>query len=214
MLNKRVKQVILETKEKKEKLLIEKKIVKSRMLIIFESEENIKNFNRLPKEKKEKIAFKVFEEINYLSENGLLNEQLSDFLGKIFGNALGGIGQTIAEPLVDSLLSSIGLTGYFKNFLVSFITSNPLRLAKALTSCEELTKLVSESLAEAIVMKIQNDTGFQGQGLSFIRNTLGGVIRDVKFIQLIENQISSVVCSLYDKMTDKASGVYSKLKGL
>ena len=41
-----------------------------------------------------------------------------DFLGKIFGNSLGGIAQTIVEPMVNSLLSGIGLEGYFKDFLV------------------------------------------------------------------------------------------------
>jgi hypothetical protein len=135
-----------------------------------------------------------------------------DFLGKIFGNSLGGIFQTVAEPLINSLLSGIGLGGYFKDFLVSFITTNPARLAKAMKSCEELTKLVAEALSEAVFMMIQRQQGLEGQGYTFLRNALGGAVKDYGFIQSIEKQISGIVCELFGKMNDKASGVYDKLK--
>lgn len=212
MLDKNIKKAILETKERKEKLLIEENLVKSRIMMIFESEKNIKNFHSLPKKKQEKIAYKLLEEINYLQETNLLNEQLMDFLGKIFGNSLGGIFQTVAEPLINSLLSGIGLGGYFKDFLVSFITTNPARLAKAMKSCEELTKLVAEALSEAVFMMIQRQQGLEGQGYTFLRNALGGAVKDYGFIQSIEKQISGIVCELFGKMNDKASGVYDKLK--
>lgn len=212
MLDKNIKKAILETKEKKEKLLIEENLVKSRIMMIFESEKNIKNFHSLSKKKQEKIAYKLLEEINYLQETNLLNEQLMDFLGKIFGNSLGGIFQTVAEPLINSLLSGIGLGGYFKDFLVSFITTNPARLAKAMKSCEELTKLVAEALSEAVFMMIQRQQGLEGQGYTFLRNALGGAVKDYGFIQSIEKQISGIVCELFGKMNDKASGVYDKLK--
>ena len=212
MLDKNIKKAILETKEKKEKLLIEENLVKSRIMMIFESEKNIKNFHSLSKKKQEKIAYKLLEEINYLQETNLLNEQLMDFLGKIFGNSLGGIFQTVAEPLINSLLSGIGLGGYFKDFLVSFITTNPARLAKAMKSCEELTKLIAEALSESVFMMIQRQQGLEGQGYTFLRNALGGAVKDYGFVQSIEKQISGIVCELFGKMNDKASGVYDKLK--
>lgn len=212
MLDKNIKKAILETKEKKEKLLIEEKLVKGRIMMIFESQKNIDNFHSLSKVKQEKIAYKLLEEINYLQETNLLNEQLMDFLGKIFGNSLGGIFQTVAEPLVNSLLSGIGLGGYFKDFLVSFITTNPARLAKAMKSCEELTKLIAEALSEAVFMMIQRQQGLEGQGYTFLRNALGGAVKDYGFVQSIEKQISGIVCELFGKLNNKASGVYDKLK--
>jgi hypothetical protein len=192
MLKKEIKKSILETKEKKEKLLIEQKLVESRIMMIFESKSNIKNFKKLSEQKQQKMAYALFEEIGYLEEQGLMNEQVWDFLGKIFGNSIGGIAQTIVEP--------------------SFITSNPLRLAKALKSCEELTKLIAESLTEAVVMMIQREKGLSGQGYTFIRNALGGAVKDYKFVESLEKQLSSTVCSVFDKMNDKASDVYGKLK--
>jgi len=212
MLKKDIKKSLLETKEKKEKQLIEQKLVKSRITMIVESEGNMKNFHLLSEEKQFKISYSILEEIGYLEEQGLMTEQVWDFLGKIFGNSVGGVAQTIVEPLVNSLLSSIGLGGYFKDFLVSFLTSNPLRLAKALKSCEELTKLIAESLTEAVFMMIQREKGLSGQGYTFIRNALGGAVKDYKFVESLEKQLSSTVCSLFGKMNDKASGVYDKLK--
>lgn len=212
MLKKDIKKSLIEAKERKEKQLIEEKLVKSRILMIVESEGNMKKFHLLSEEKQFKISYSIFEEIGYLEEQGLMTEAVWDFLGKIFGNSVGGVAQTIVEPLVNSLLSSIGLGGYFKDFLVSFITSNPLRLAKALKSCEELTKLIAESLTEAVVMMIQREKGLSGQGYTFIRNALGGAVKDYKFVESLEEQLSTIVCSLFGKMNDKASGVYDKLK--
>jgi hypothetical protein len=212
MLQKKIKESLLEVKNKKETILIEQNLIRSRIMMIVESEDNIKNFHSLPKSKKTKIANKLIQEIAYLQETSLLNEELMGFLSKIFGNSLSGILQTVVEPMVNSLLSGIGLEGYFKDFLVSFITSNPTRLAKALKSCDELTKLIAEALSEAVFMMIQRQQGLEGQGYTFLRNALGGAVKDTKFIQSIEGQISGIVCQLFGKMNDKASGVYDKLK--
>ena len=119
MLEIKVKRAILETKERKEKLLIEQNLVKSRIFMIFESEENIKKFNSLHKSKQEKLAYKLISEINYLQETNLLNEQLKDFLGKIFGDGFTGIFQTIIDPIVNSLMKSLQLADYFKESLKS-----------------------------------------------------------------------------------------------
>ena len=81
MLEIKVKKAILETKEKKEKLLIEQNLVKKRIIMVFESENNIKKFSSLSKVKREKIAYKLLSEINYLQDTNMLNEDLKDFMG-------------------------------------------------------------------------------------------------------------------------------------
>lgn len=211
-LNVKIRKSIIETKEKKDKLLIEQKLVESRIMMIVGSESNAKNFHNLSEEKQQKMMYSLLEEIDYLDEQGMLNEQLMDFLGKIFGNSFGSAVETIVEPLVNSLLSSLGLGGYFKNFLVSVITTNPLELAKALKSCEALTSLVTKGVIEAVVMMIKQDKGLSGSGYTFIRNALGGAVADTKFAESLNKQLSGVVCELFDKMNDKASGVFNKLK--
>jgi len=213
MLKKDIKKVILETKEKKEKLLIEQKIVKNRIMMIFESEENIKNFHLLPETKKQKLANALFMEVAYLDEQGILNEQLWDILKGIFGNSLGAATETFVEPAINSILGAIGLGDtYFGRFIVSILTTNPLRLAKALKDCKELTKLIAESLGEAVVMMVQKQQGLEGNGYTFLRNALLGVLQDSAFATKLEEQMSSIVCEVFGKMNDKASDVYDKLK--
>ena len=129
MLETQIKRAILEAKDNKEKSLIEENLVKNRILMIIESEDNIKNFDKLPKKKQEKIAYSLFEEVNFLSENNILNEQLMDVLGKLFGNSFSAIAQTVVEPLVGSLLGKLGLGGFFKDFIPSFIALPLLKIA-------------------------------------------------------------------------------------
>lgn len=212
MLEKQVRKAILETKDNKEKLLIEENLVKSRILMIVESENNIKDFHKLPKKKQEKIANSLLEEISFLSENNILNENLMDMLGKIFGSSFSGIVQTAIEPIVGNLLGKLGLGGFFKNFLTSFLVSKPQRLALALKDCNELTKLITEALSEALVMMLQEKTGMEGKGYSFMRNALGDAIKETAFMTSLENQLSGTVCGVFGDYNKKATEVYNKLK--
>lgn len=215
MIEKRIKKTLLEVKEKKEKLLIEESLVKKRIFTIVESEEIIDNFEFLPEGKKMKISINLMEEIRFLDENKILNEELMGYLTKLFGNnLLSSASQTIVEPMVGNLVGKLGLSGFFKDFITSFIVSDPRRLAKALKSCEELTKLIAESLAEAFVMSMQRKAGVEGKGYSFLRNALGGAIKDSVFVSKLEDQLSSVVCNLFSNYTKKASGVYDSLKSV
>jgi hypothetical protein len=212
MLETQIKRAILEAKDNKEKSLIEENLVKNRILMIIESEDNIKNFDKLPKKKQEKIAYSLFEEVNFLSENNILNEQLMDVLGKLFGNSFSAIAQTVVEPLVGSLLGKLGLGGFFKDFITSFLVSDPRRLALALKDCKELTKLISEALSEALVLMLQKQTGLEGAGYSFMRNALGDTIKETTFISNLENQLSGIVCGVFSGYNKKATDVYNKVK--
>lgn len=212
MLEKKIKRAILEAKDNKERLLIEENLVKSRILMIIESENNIKNFNKLPKKRQEKIAHSLLEEIRFLDENNILNEQLMDVLGKLFGNSLSSMTQTIVEPMVKSLLGKLGLGGFFGNFITSFLVSDPRRLALALKDCKELTKLVTEALSEALVQMLQEKQGLEGKGYDFMRNALGGAIKETTFMTNLENQLSGIVCNVFSGFNKKAADVYDKVK--
>jgi len=88
MLNIQIKRAILEAKEIKEKSLIEKSLIKDRILMIVESEENIKNFKFLPNKKQEKIVSELIHEIRFLQQNGILKEGLRSTLREILGNQI------------------------------------------------------------------------------------------------------------------------------
>ncbi len=210
MLKKEIRNRLLEQKVKKESQLIESKIVESRLFIIISSKES---FDSLSEEKKAKVVFEFFSEMRVLQEQGLISEQFGEILGKLFGQAPSGITQAFVEPLVSSILGWFGLSGYFLQFVTSFIVSDPARLARATKDCKELTKLIAEALSEAMVIMIQQSQGLEGKGHSILRNTLGGAIKETTFVQSLEEKLSEGVCGLFDKYTGNAENVLDKIKG-
>ena len=212
-LNKEIKKALVEAKEQKERRLIEESLIKSKIMMICESEENIKNFDSLTKTKQRKIANAILTEI-ILSDDQLLNEGLWDAITSLFGSSFSGLAQMIGEPIVNSILGALGMEdGYFKSVMISFFTKNWGRLAKALRGdCKELTGLVAESLVEGMVIQLANSKGMTGAGYTFLRNTLEDAIHSTSFIQGLENSLESTVCGLLNKFTGKATEIASKLK--
>jgi len=213
MLKKDKRRALLETKEKKESILIENKIVESRILMIFESRDKINNFNQLSKSEKRKVTNSLVKEIHYLGQNGLINEGFMDILKGLFGGLLGSVAETAAEPLVNSLLSAIGFksNGFMKKFVISFLTSNPKDLMNAFSDCKLMTKLLTRSLIEGMVMMFQQDTEKGGYIYDFIRNELGKLIEDSSIGSSLENKFSGVVCDMFSKFTGRAETVANKL---
>jgi hypothetical protein len=216
MLEKKIRKSLIETKERKEKLLIEEKLIKDRLSMVFEGIKSEKHFKGLSEEKQLKLSVKFIQEVSYLMESGIINEDV-DFGGllkSIFGNAFGGVAQTMVEPLINSVLSSIGFgDGFIKNFLISYLTSRPSDVIKSFSDCNLMAKLVGQCIVEAMVMTMQRKSGYGGFGYDLIRNTLGGAIKDTAFMKGIETGIEDIVCNLFSKFTDNAKEVVTKLEG-
>jgi hypothetical protein len=214
MLEKQIKKSLIETKEKKERRLIEESLVKSRISIITEGITNIEDFNNLSENKKLKMSIKFLQEMSYLETNGLITEQnFSSILQSIFGGAFGNITQTLVEPFLEKILKGIGFeSGYIRNFLVSFLTSKPSEIIKAFSDCKLMTKLVASGIVESIVKTVQEEKGFSAPGYDLIRNTMGDVLRNVEFVSGLEKGLENTICSLIGKFTDNAEKVAEKLK--
>lgn len=209
-MKKEIRKKLLEEKKKKDSQLIENRIVENRLSLVLGSKNN---FVSLDEEKRLKVIFEFLNEVKSLNEQGLVNEQFGEILGKLFGQAPSGITQAFVEPLVGSILGWFGLGGYFKDFVTSFIVSDPARLAKATKDCKELTKLIAESLAEALTIMLQRAQGLEGKGHSILRNVLGGAIKETSFVSNLEEKLSDGVCSLFDKYSGNAENVLDKIKG-
>lgn len=210
MLKKDIRKKLLEEKQKKNSQLIESKIVENRLSIILGPKEK---FQSLEEEKKLKVIFEFLSEVRNLDQKGLINEQFGEILGKLFGQAPSGVTQAFVEPLIGSILGWFGLGGYFKDFVTSFIVSDPGRLARATKDCKELTKLIAESLAEALAIMLQRAQGLEGKGHSILRNVLGGAIKETTFVSSLEEKLSEGVCGLFDKYSGNAENVLNKIKG-
>ena len=210
MIKKEIRKKLLEEKKRKESQLIENRIVENRLSLVLGSKNN---FMSLDEEKRLRVIFEFLSEVRSLNEQGLVNEQFGEILGKLFGQAPSGITQAFVEPLVGSILGWFGLGGYFKDFVTSFIVSDPARLAKATKDCRELTKLIAESLAEALTIMLQRAQGLEGKGHSILRNVLGGAIKETSFVSNLEEKLADGVCSLFDKYSGNAENVLDKIKG-
>jgi hypothetical protein len=218
MLKRNIRRAIVEAKERKETLLIEQQIIKSRIMIIVEDVNNIRNFKKLPKSKQEKLAFTLFREFAYLQNNLLITEEINflDILKNLFGNVFGKSAiETIAEPLVDKILIAIGFKseGIVKKSVISLLTTDPRKLIAAFQDCHLMTKLLLESFAEGLLMKMQDEAQKGSMIYDYIRNTLGGKISELDFVNSLESKISEPVCSLFSKFSDNAKEIVTKLQG-
>lgn len=215
MLDKEIKKALKEVKEKKENSLIKEDIIEKRLLMIFEKEENIKNFKKLPEDKRVKISYSLMNELLYLTESKLLvEEDLGSLLKNLFGKFLKSAPETlIFEPMFNSILNTIGIPdGIFRKSLVSFLARNPFNTIRALGDCKELTKIIAKSFSEGLVMQLQQTKGFSGLGYGVIRNALGDALQETSFISKIEEGLGQTVCGLLDKFKSNAQNVSDKLK--
>jgi hypothetical protein len=215
-LNKQIRKTILETKEQKEKFLIEQSLVKKRLEMITGDVKTVDDYNKLSETKQLKLNFVILQELSFLQENSLINEQadFASIIKDLFGGLFGSGVETIAEPVLGKILESLGFSGKLKNFIVSFITSKPSELISAMKDCKVLTKLISESLVEAIVMSMMEEHGASGKGPSLLRNLIGGAIKSNSFVTQLESQLSTTVCGLFDGFTQNAKAIQDKISNV
>jgi hypothetical protein len=213
-LNKRIRKKIVETKNQKDRLLIEQEILKSRIIMIFGNESNLKNFQSLPESKKIKYSFQVLKELSLQEENGFLNEGLTDIIKALFGTTIGGgFGQAILEPALNYILGGLGMKDTFlKKFVISFLTDKE-GFWNAFKDCKTLTTAIAESIIEAFVMKGQQSIGKGSFWMDAIRNMLGDGATKIAMVQSLENQLSNKVCEFFGKATENATKVLDKVNG-
>jgi hypothetical protein len=214
MLDKKIKKSLIETKERKEKKLIEETLIKNRLSMIIENVKSVEDFNNLSDDKKLKLSIKFLQEMSFLEKNGLLLEiDFSSILKSLFGGAFGNVTQTLVEPFIEKILGGVGLNqGYIRNFLVSYLTSRPSDIIKSFSDCKLMTKLVAGGIVESIVKTIQEEKGFSAPGYDLIRNTMADVIRNIEFVGGLEKGLENTICSLVGKFTDNAEKVAEKIK--
>jgi hypothetical protein len=208
-MKKELRKSLLEIKKKKDNQLIENKIVTSRIKFIMES--NSKNFSTLSHSQKIIVFENVILEIRELKEEGLISEQF-DLWGMLKG-LFGGTVETFAEPLIDKILSGLGFTsqGFFKKFMISYLTSKPGDLIKAFVDCKTLSSLIAKSLIEATVMSTLQKKELGGFISDVMRNTIGNSLQDIEVVSRVEDKISSKVCELFNIFGKNAKDVADKM---
>lgn len=213
-LQKKIRKKLVETKEQKDRLLIERELIKSRIVMIFEGEKNIKDFNSLSESKKIRYSFLVLQELANQEENGVLNEQLLDVIKSLFGTTIGGgFGQALLEPALNFILGGLGMgDSIFKKFIISFLTKKE-GFWNMFKDCRTLTVAIAESIIEAFVMKGQQMFGKGTFMMDALRNMLGDAATKTEMVKSLEKQLGDKVCQYFGKATDNATNVLDKVKG-
>jgi len=213
MLEKKIKKTLIETKEKKERLLIEQKIVKDRVSILFEGINSEEDFNKLSKKQKLNLSIKFLHEMSYLQNTGLINEQnFGNILSSLFGGLFGNVIQTIVEPMLEKILVPLFGKGYITNFVISMLTKNTAEFIRAINDCQLMTKLVAQSISESIFKQVMDSKGLDAPGYVFLRQSMGDVLTGTEFVKSIEGKIGDMVCDRLGKFTGNATKVAEKLK--
>jgi hypothetical protein len=213
MLEKKIKKTLIETKERKERLLIEERIVKDRVSILFEGIDSEEDFNKLTKKQKLNLSVKFLHEVSYLQNTGLINEQnFGDILKSLFGGLFGNVIQTIVEPMLEKILVPLFGKGYITNFVISMLTKNTAEFIRAINDCQLMTKLVAQSISESIFKQVMDSKGLDAPGYVFLRNSMGDVLTGTEFVKSIEGKIGDSVCNILGKFTGNATKVAEKLK--
>jgi len=211
-----LKRNISEIKEKKNNLIIEHSIVRSRLEFVLEQE--YKNDNA------KFIA--LLEEMINLEEQGynlsLINEEGFDFfsmLGRIFGGSFGSIWQVLGEKMADGIAKKLGIdtADWVYNVIVSWFTSmNWKDYGKLFTDCKFVTNGISDAVIEGTLRQMQKENkvgeGVSGALLDALRNSIMKEFAERKdsLIQQLEDVIGEIICGSLSKWKSNIANITSK----
>lgn len=205
--------LIQHSTQKKNKLIKEQKVVKTRFSLLKEGL-NIKI-------KKDRNIFcdRLISEMVYLETQGynqqIISEQLFDFIKGMFGNAGEGIVQTIKQKMAEWFINKLSpdlQESWIAGVIINVFTDTNLMDLPKLLKCDFLTKKLSEAIIEEIPKQIQYKTGKTDWFYDTLRNSLLETLEESNFGQNLEKGLVSVVCPMVEKIKGKFSGVESQLK--
>jgi hypothetical protein len=196
------------SEEKKNKLLGESKIINVRFEIIKESSTG----------NKDKLFNDIISEMVYLNNQGfdkeLINEGFWEILGGLFPST-NTIGETFKEYLAKWLIEAIAPgqeNGWIGNIIITSVGNLKIGDVTKLTNCEFTTKLLSKSIAEAVVRKFAESKGISGVLADLIRNSMIEQLDSTEFAQKLESGLAHVICPLLGGVSQKMSTVANKMK--
>jgi dihydroneopterin aldolase len=202
-------------------LVEESKIINNRFKIIAEGK-NLKT-----KKGKKQLASDLVNESIYLTEQGfspqLINEDLFDFVKSLFPKgAADPVMEMTKEYAVEWLFKQLNLDpkGWLGTMVSTTIGNIDIAdVPKLWSDCSYVTGLLSESIVEGGIKKIQgnylstsSDPGLQGMIYDTMRNTIMEALKATDFAQQLQSKLSEVICPLIGKLGTKVSDATEAIK--
>ena len=200
------------SENKKKSLIQEQKIVNTRFKFLLE------NTNLKTKKGQKMLAKQLFVETAYLHSQGfdkkIINESFWDMLKGLFGDSVDGALQYFKEYAAKWLLDQFGVdsSGWIGSIVITAIGNLDLADIPKLTDCNFVTKLLSKSLAEGAIRKLQGDTVGLGPVQDIIRNTVVEVLSETDLGEKIESALGSFICPMISKIAGKMGMAGDTLK--
>jgi len=214
-LNKTIRKNLLETKENKENLLVEERIISGRYNFLLES------FRSKKKIGIDKIFFATINESKKLRELNLdrkliLKEEDSFFssLFSIFGSGIFSsikeygakwiIERTFGEDASKSMMAQTVIAA-FGNLEWDSIT-------KLFTDCSYTSKWLVQTIIEGFARKYQEKLGTSGVFADTVRNGIVEAIGSNEVIDALSNKLMGFVCNMIGGLKPKMEDAYSAIK--
>jgi hypothetical protein len=213
-LSKIVKNSLLEVKERKKDLVVERQIVKNRYNLLTEHISN----NEISEEN---LFYLVMNEMVKLRKLNLtesvLNEEEKGFISTLTSMFGGGIVDMFQERLAKYFLENM-----FGPDMANSVLGNMLQTAfgnvelkdipKFFSDCNFTSKWIVESVIEGIVKRYQDKADKGGFVGDTIRNTIIDAIRSTEVVDGLANKLTGVVCKYVGNLSDKADSAFAGLK--
>lgn len=204
--------LILISDNNKKRVIQEQKIVRNRFKFLFE------NSNLKTKKGQKLLAKQLFFETAYLNTQGfdkkIINEGFFEILKGLFGNSIDSVFQYFKEYAIQWLMEKFGVdsSGWIGSIIITTIGNLDLADIPKLTDCNFVTKLLSKSLAEGTLRKLQTSTVGLGPVQDIIRNTLVEIISETEFGEKLESALGSLLCPLISSLAGKLGMAGDQLK--
>lgn len=203
-----IKKTLKETEEQKKNRIIEQQISESRMKIVLE---NFDTFEKFSKVKKVKVGFNLLRESSYLKSIGILNENLATIFKSIYGKSLENTIQTVSEPLLESILTKIGLDDDLKNKVLQNLSNKSNEILASMDDCKLLSKLLTDVIVEEFVNKLS----VQNLVKSDLLNTsFQEMLNDESYKNNLNSKLETHICELFEKFTENAKNLVVRMNAL
>lgn len=207
-LNSLIKKTLRETKEQKKNRLIEQQITESRIKIVLE---NLENFEKFSKVKKVKVGFNFLRETAYIKQVGLVNENLATIFKSIYGKSLDNTIQTVSEPLLESILTKIGIDDDLKNKVLENLANRSSELLSSMDDCKILSKLLTDVIVEEFVNKLSVQNLVKSD---LLNNSFQEMLNDESYKNNLNSKLETNICELFEKFTENARNLVVRMSAL
>lgn len=207
-LNGLVKNVLSETIQLKENKLILEKICENRLKVVLE---NLNDFNTASRVKKVRLGFRFLKEASELLEMGVVNENLADIFQGLYGKSMEGIIGSISEPLLNSLMTKIGLDGDLKEKVMSNIQAKGSQIIPSMNDCKLLSKFISVAISEEITKKLDTENVIKSD---LVNTSVIDTLKNDSFLEILNSKLESLICELYEKFTENAKNLVVRMASL